>query len=206
MDDISDTELDSMLQEMDVDNEPTEAQNKMSTDMAAGGCSSAVAADAMNADSFSQASTVEISEVKAAPVLMTELKTCSTEAVAVEEEEVAANNSIASSYTSSESLMAEEEQQLEDANNIRTDYEEHSATSDEQAAVNVNNGDVHDDADDESRPQRPTTLEIPVAKDAATAASGMYANAGQTPPGMGQVQVESAGLEESAAAASKFPL
>ncbi|XP_037951624.1 zinc finger FYVE domain-containing protein 9-like [Teleopsis dalmanni] len=156
MDEISDTELDSMLQEMDIDDEeadsvkkkdldfktqPTEPIHSEKPDIVADTIQDLGnnAADQPNADSFSQASTVEFSEIKA--------QATTTAATVVTEDCI--QNSISSNSDTSSIDDSEEFAQ-------------------EQTGA---------------RP-RPTTLDLPVSH------TNLYANAGQTPPGVSRKQTE----------------
>ncbi|XP_065369430.1 zinc finger FYVE domain-containing protein 9 [Calliphora vicina] len=179
MDDISDTELDSMLQEMDIDEEGADEQQKPKPEFVAivnsvdseilenpkdqiketyaatimeqkeEIASLSSSGDHPNGDSFSQASTVEFSEIR--PQLENEND------VAEPENNMVINSPV-SSYSNSESSSLEGD------------------------IIRPKNIEVEDDGD-ASRPQRPTSLDLP-----AIQALDLYANAGQTPPGNEQSQ------------------
>lgn len=173
MDEISDAELDSMLQEMDIDEEdvldqppstmeefkeklgeslrntgpetvlPTESVDKnfvdQSDELVNGSESSG---DHPNGDSFSQASTVEFSEMRPQNQ---DLPECDDNMIV---------NSAVSSYSNSESSSLEGD---------------------------IIHPKLFDKEDtDPSRRQRPTSLDLPAIQ------SDIYANAGQTPPGTEQ--------------------
>ncbi|TMW45534.1 hypothetical protein DOY81_009386 [Sarcophaga bullata] len=175
MDDISDTELDSMLQEMDIDDETADEQMKCKVDEPVpvvntkeevyivepvektedvikyeqkdDVASVSSSGDHPNGDSFSQASTVEFSEMK--PQVENEIENPHEEI----EINNSAVNSIANSYSDSES------------SSLEGDLIQSKAIESE-------------DDGDASKPQRPTSLDLP-----AIQALDLYANAGQTPPG-----------------------
>ncbi|KAL9921740.1 smad anchor for receptor activation [Glossina fuscipes fuscipes] len=179
MDDISDTELDSMLQEMDIDDDMDNGLTKSVTinvkeqrgqflgaTSVGQSCneeafSESSTSDHPNGDSFSQASTVEFSEIRA-PARSLE------------------TNSVASSYTTTSSSGSNSESSSLDGDIIHTktppetngdinaeEIEEHNRVKEEEG-----------DDNESCRPQRPTTLDIP-----ALQSLDLYSNAGQTPPG-----------------------
>uniref|UniRef100_A0A0A1XG82 Zinc finger FYVE domain-containing protein 9 n=1 Tax=Zeugodacus cucurbitae TaxID=28588 RepID=A0A0A1XG82_ZEUCU len=226
MDEISDTELDSMLQEMDIDDvsdgdavpklnastdcnsssqaQPTtmiteavenvealtpamsttktdETSHESEINVAgktsiignngaevAVGCASS---DCLNADSFSQASTVEFSELRAHSIA----------AGQVDASMAPSSNSVASSYTGSECSL---EGGVIGGERI-SDEEVTTATVDYIVKTSVETTDDESGSTDESaygegtaqRPQRPTSLNLPIMQ------SNLYENAGQTPPG-----------------------
>ncbi|XP_013119149.2 zinc finger FYVE domain-containing protein 9 [Stomoxys calcitrans] len=185
MDEISDTELDSMLQEMDVDEEAvaenttpavddmkpeqTESLSAMpQTESVVQKIENVIAeplddilsnessGDHPNGDSFSQASTVEFSEIR--PQNHQDLGDC---------EESMVINSAVSSYSNSESSSLEGD------------------------IIQTKNLEAEDT--DPSRPQRPTSLDLPAVQ---AQALDIYANAGQTPPGSEQAEVGAATEED----------
>ncbi|XP_036331337.1 zinc finger FYVE domain-containing protein 9 [Rhagoletis pomonella] len=233
MDEISDTELDSMLQEMDIDDvSEFDAMSKLNVTNACGSppppLSSTTAAktfesvstvasaipklnnavvvdrrpsperrnvldcvesysgnDCVNADSFSQASTVEFSEIRAH----------STEAAQADTDMLPSSNSVASSYTGSECSL---EGGVIGGHRISDEDEIEDATVDRRKA-SAENGDEEDGSTDEDaksdsaaqRPQRPTSLNLPMLQ------SNLYENAGQTPPGTQSTQNTTLGTENA---------
>ncbi|XP_030382863.1 zinc finger FYVE domain-containing protein 9 [Scaptodrosophila lebanonensis] len=160
MDEISDTELDSMLQEIDIDDAqeelvPRRGPHEMIDDDDDGDSTSpateeesvrilseqeTASAEQMNVDNFSQASTVEFADLRAQE---------STPVTVMGED-------IASSFSSTESSLSG--RKLED-----DEGDEILATD----ALETQ----------EQRPERPTTLDLNSCN------TQMYVNAGQTPPG-----------------------
>ncbi|XP_067631089.1 zinc finger FYVE domain-containing protein 16 [Eurosta solidaginis] len=249
MDEISDTELDSMLQEMDIDDgsevdvlprvniantrispppppigektidnvdraEPmpananpyeeaitTQLEHKASlggndTDVQEISIGCEIGSDNLNADNFSQASTVEFSEIRAH----------STEVVhAVDTDMLAISNSVASSLTGSECSL---EVGVVGGGAVNVNGEEHGTTA--QLVNKDRRKDSPENADDEEegstdegafcgdesarRPQRPTSLNLP------TLQPSLYENAGQTPPGTTLTQNKTLQIEALAAA------
>lgn len=231
MDEISDAELDSMLQEMDIDdvseadvvpkfnvsinhNSPPQPQstaiitkeaenvvaftptksttknvesdlqcdvNVASSTSVAGnngaevaeGC---VSSDCLNADSFSQASTVEFSELRAH----------SAAAAHVDTNMMPSSNSVASSYTGSEcslegGVIGGERISDEEVTTNTVDYlVKNSAENTDDESGSTDEGAYSEGA--AQRPQRPTSLNLP------TIQSNLYENAGQTPPGTQTMQ------------------
>lgn len=235
MDEISDTELDSMLQEMDIDdvidvdavpkfnvstnyNPPPQPQNvvvftsEMSTtkndesgfepevnvaskisitgnngtEMAEGSASS----DCLNADSFSQASTVEFSELRANSIAAGQADTSM----------MPSSNSVASSYTGSECSL---EGGIIGGERI-SDEEVTTGTVDYLVKTSAENTDDESGSTDEcaygegaaQRPQRPTSLNLPIMQ------SNLYENAGQTPPGTQTAQTTALHMENTITNAS----
>ncbi|XP_053966503.1 zinc finger FYVE domain-containing protein 9 [Anastrepha ludens] len=226
MDEISDTELDSMLQEMDIDdasevddasklnvtnscsspppplpstisvksveniktaalaipilndNKSHESENMASPVLknaheTVEGC---VGNDYLNADSFSQASTVEFSEIRAHSIGAAQADTDMPQS----------SNSVASSYTGSECSL---EGGVIGGDRI-TDEEESADTEENCRKALAENADDEGGSTDEGaysdgaaqRPQRPTSLNLPILQ------SNLNENAGQTPPGTQSVQ------------------
>ncbi|KNC31156.1 hypothetical protein FF38_13972 [Lucilia cuprina] len=184
MDDISDTELDSMLQEMDIDEEAADEQQKSKPEFVPitnsaetenleiqndqnkeqhadvkfeqkeEVASVSSSGDHPNGDSFSQASTVEFSEIR--PQIENE-------------------NDVRKQYESENNMVI---------NSAVSSYSNSESSSLEGDIIRPKNLEVEDDGDgDESRPQRPNSLDLP-----AIQALDLYANAGQTPPGGEQQQ------------------
>uniref|UniRef100_A0A1A9X3W2 FYVE-type domain-containing protein n=1 Tax=Glossina brevipalpis TaxID=37001 RepID=A0A1A9X3W2_9MUSC len=177
MDDISDTELDSMLQEMDIDDDMDNSLTKPATINVKEqreqilGATSVVQAcneesesstsDHPNGDSFSQASTVEFSEIRA-PARSLE------------------TNSVASSYTTTSSSGSNSESSSLDGDIIHTKTPPDRNDDINAEAIEKDNQEKEEEGEDNDscRPQRPTTLDIP-----ALQSLDLYSNAGQTPPG-----------------------
>ncbi|CAD7015197.1 unnamed protein product [Ceratitis capitata] len=231
MDEISDTELDSMLQEMDIDDvsdvdalpklnvistynspptaqpistvtKPTEAVTTvveaMPTRNIEEKCQESEAdtdgkdrvadinvkemtevgaiSDCPNADSFSQASTVEFSELRAHSIIPEQTDT----------NMLPSSNSVASSYTGSECSL---EGGVIGGDRI-SDENVPTGTVDYIRKTSAENTDDESGSTDESaysegaeqRPQRPTSLNLPLIQ------PNLYENAGQTPPGVLQLQ------------------
>ncbi|XP_011198660.2 zinc finger FYVE domain-containing protein 9 [Bactrocera dorsalis] len=240
MDEISDAELDSMLQEMDIDdvseadvlpkfnvsanhNSPPQPQptaiiakevenvvaftppksttkheetcpdsevNVASETCIAGnnvaemaeGC---VSSDHVNADSFSQASTVEFSELRAHSIAAAHTDT----------NMMPVSNSVASSYTGSEcslegGVIGGERISDEEVTTGTVDYlVKNSAENTDDESGSTDEGAYGEGA--AQRPQRPTSLNLPMIQ------SNLYENAGQTPPGTQTMQNSTMHMENT---------
>lgn len=184
MDDISDTELDSMLQEMDIDDEATaDEQSKAKRDV------NNTSVNIGNSEKVENHK-LELEETEAAAAKFEKKE----EIVSVTSSGDHPNGDSFSQASTVE--FSEIRPQLENdheaienesnmvINSAVSSYSNSESSSLEGDIIRPKSVDAEDDSEgDASRPQRPTSLDLP-----AIQALDLYANAGQTPPGNDQTQ------------------